>query len=165
MSYRHNRVKGGIFKAGRPLPKPVGKIIANEPAIVDYEDAGSLYVEDGSGQRYIVKYADGHTAEVEFSDQFDAEASTDEEEIEENPRIEEEEQNATQMYNVTVVWDGAVDFAESYDANNERDRLGVIKDLIARYGKIAEDFVGASAAEIDEQIKEKSEDMSEESFI
>src|SRR5438046_10745839 len=53
----------------------VGKVISREPSIVSFEDAGSIYVEDGSGQRYVVKYSDGHTAEVEFSDAFDPEGS------------------------------------------------------------------------------------------
>jgi hypothetical protein len=164
MSYRTNRKNGGVFKAGRPLPPPVGKVIASSPEIVSYIDGGSVYVEDGSGNRYIVKYADGHTVDVEFTDAFDAEASEiDEQEEEQAEDVEAREPE--KIYNIRVVWDGAVDFSESYNAEDVSDRFGVMKDLIARYGKIAEDYLGLSAMELDDQIKQRAEEDKEESFL
>lgn len=164
MSYKTNRRNRGIFKAGRPLPPPIGKVIADAPEIVSYMDGGSVYVEDGNGNRYIVKYADGHTVDVEFSDAFDAEASeVDEQEEEQAEDVEAREPE--QIYNIRVVWDGAVDFEESYNAEDVEDRFGVMKDLIGRYGKIAEDYLGISAMELDDQIKQRAEESKEESFL
>ncbi len=160
MAFRTNRRKGGIFKAGRPLPLPVGKIIPNAPEIVSFEDAGSVPVEDGSGQRYIVRYADSHSAEVEFTDAFDPESS-EESEGEAEWAEDVEEREPRMMYSIRVVWDGAVDFHESYDANDEDDRNGIMKDLIARYGKIAEDFTGISAVELDDKIKQRVDEKDE----
>lgn len=69
------------------------------------------------------------------------------------------------MHNISVVWDGAVDFQESYDANDETDRMKIKKSLIGRFGKIGEDFIGLSASELDEQLKERADDAGEESFL
>ena len=85
----------------------VGKVISREPSIVSFEDAGSIYVEDGSGQRYVVKYSDGHTAEVEFSDAFDAESSeVSEEEV--GQAEDNEDRDVKQVYTER----GRVDDAE-----------------------------------------------------
>lgn len=138
MSYRTNRKTRGVFKLGsKDARQPTeGKIIKGDPEIIGFEDAGSIYVEDGSGERYTVKYADGSTAEVEFYDAFDPDSS------DEN----------TQSYNMTVVWDGAVDFSESYDANSDDSVDGMRHAIVARYGKIGEDFVGITAQEINAKI-------------
>jgi len=164
LSYKTNRRRGGIFKAGRPLPPPIGKVIKDSPEIVSYIDGGSVYTEDGNGNRYVVKYADGHTVDVEFSDAFDPEAS-ESGEVEEEQAEDVEAREPEQIYNIRVVWDGAVDFAESYNAEDVGDRFGVMKNLIARYGKIAEEYLGISAMELDDQIKQRADEDKEESFL
>ncbi len=156
MSWKTNRKTRARFVSGRVIP--------SEPTIVGFEESFPIPVEDGTGQRYIVKYSDGHTAEDEFSDAFDAESSEiGEEEVEQAEDVEA--RDPEMVYNFRVVWDGAVDFSESYDSNNEGDRLALQKKLVKRYGKIAEAFLGNTARDLEDSIAERKEDSEEESFL
>jgi hypothetical protein len=139
-------------------------VISNAPEIVSFEDAGSAYVENGSGEKYLVKYANGSTVEVEISDTFDPESS-DLTENDLNRAESEEDRDPKQIYNIRVVFDGAVDFSESYDANDSDDCLRIKKALITRYGRIAEDFTGLNAPELQDQIAERRDESDSESFV
>lgn len=145
MSYRTNRKTRGVFKLGTKdaTPPPMGTIIRDAPEIVGFEGVGSVYVEDGEGSRYTVKYADGHTSEVEISDALDTEGYGEDEASDEDHEYR----------NVRVVWDGAVDFEDGYDGNSEESKDEITRSLIKRYGKIAEDFLGTSEKDIDEKIR------------
>ena len=156
------------WKSNRSTRKPflAGRIIESHPDIVSFESVGSVYVEDGSGQRYIVKYFDGRLAEVEFSDAFDAESSeVSEEEV--GQAEDNEDRDVKQVYTIRVVWDGTVDFEESYNANSEDERLKVSKTLIRRYGKIAEDFLGKTSSELEDGLQERRDEKESdsESFV
>ncbi len=158
MSFKTNRKSRKVF------PVPVGKVVASEPSIVSFEDAGSIYVQDRSGQRYVVKYSDGHTAEVEFSDAFDPEGSEISEQEQEHAE-DVEQREPVQNYSIRVVWDGAVDFQESYDSNDDDSRLKVSKSLVKRYGKLAEDFLGKTSSDLEEDLQARIDDNSGESFL
>ncbi len=121
------------LRQGEPIPeKKVGNIIADDPDLVAFEYSGSVYVEDGDGSRYTLTNADGSTQELEISDALDTSG----------PGPDEEEMEGKEFRNVEVVVDGAVDFFESYD-NNDDESIAEIRDsLVKRYGKIAEDFLG-----------------------
>ena len=147
MSMRTNRKTKGTFKVGNPMDmgtveygrgmKSVkGYKLIQEKAekIVKFEQIGSPYVEDGDGALYKVTMGDGRTAEVEFSDALDNS---------EGPFEDEDLDEDAEYRNVYVVWDGAVDFAEDYNANKP-DQVAEIKaSLIERYGDIARDWLGA----------------------
>ncbi len=142
----------------------VGKVISREPSIVGFDDLGSIYVEDGSGQRYSVQYSDGRIAEVEFSDAFDADSSeTSEQDVEQAEDVEAREPK--EVYSIRVFWNGTVDFQESYDSNDDDARLKVSKTLVKRYGKIAEDFLGKTSVDLDEDLQERIDENSGESFL
>src|SRR5439155_16886440 len=142
----------------------VGKVISREPSIVSFEDAGSIYVEDGSGHRYSVKCSDGHTVEVEFSDAFDSDSSEmSEQEVEQAEDVEARE--PVQNYSVRVTWDGAIDFEESYNSADEDERLKLSKRLIKRYGKIAESYLGKSFEDVEDEMAERREERQDESLL
>jgi len=155
------------FRSNRRTKKPfpvVGKVIRNSPEIVGFDDLGSFYVEDGSGQRYSVRYSDGHMVEVEFSDAFDSDSS----EVSEEAVADAEDKEARepkQVYSIRVVWDGAVDFQDFYNSNDQDERLKLSKALIRRYGQIAESFLGQSFKEVEEEMAERREDKDSESFL
>jgi len=146
MSYRTNRKTRGVFKVGsktRESPS-AGTIIRDSPEIVGFDYMKSVYVEDGSGSLYAVRRADGSTSEVEMSDALDTEAGDE----------GDEGMNEDHEYrNIRVVWDGAVDFEEGYDGLSDDSMNEVKRSLIKRYGKIAEDFLGTTEAQINEVIR------------
>jgi hypothetical protein len=155
-SWKTNRKTGKHFV--------IGNVIPSEPTIVSFEESFPIPVEDGTGQRYLVKYGDGHTVQVEFFDAFDAESSeVGEEEVEQAEDVEA--RDAKQIYTLRVLWNGAVDFDESYDSNDSDARLRISKRLIKRYGKIAEDFLGKSSSELEDDLQERIEDKDSESFL
>jgi hypothetical protein len=108
------------------------KLIKEKAERIDkIEPAGSVYVEDGEGSRYIVTFGDGRKAEVEFTDVADYEAGT----------IEEGTGSEIEPRNVQVVFDGAVDFFEGYDAADPKSIKEIRRDLIKRYGKLAKEWL------------------------
>jgi len=121
----------GTAEYGRGMKSVKGyKLIAEKAEkIKSIEWIGAPYVEDGDGARYNVTMGDGSKHEVEFYDYFDHESGMDEsqegEEVPQENRI------------IDVIWDGAVDYSDSYDDNDMRSYARVKRDLIKRYGKLA----------------------------
>jgi len=143
MSMRTNRKTKGIFRVGNPsgmgmteygrgMKSVKGyKLIAEKAERIDkIEYAGAPYVEDGDSARYIVTMGDGRKQEVEFYDFLDQYGGE-----------MDDENEGKEIRMIQVVWDGAVDYDDSYDADSRRDVARAKKDLIARYGKLARAFL------------------------